>query len=425
MSKRTTCFNDAAHGGRSALSADRGRDRRLPPGQPDPGINPAGRSSLRKARIIARMDRDKPRRARPRRLAGVALWHAIVPALTLLFAMSAPSSAAPEPAPRFFRIATAGTTGTYFVMGAEIANAISKPPGARDCARGGSCGVDGLVAVAQATQGSIENALLLGSGQVEAAFIAADIARWAYSGRSPPAKSCRGVQTPEAGTALLAKSGAITNLRAIAALYPEAIHVVARAGAKIRTLADLKDKRVAMGEPGSGTLAEARLVLAAAGLSECRLKMQYPRLSEAAAQLERQSLDAFFVTGGYPVPAISEAASMVPVRLVPVIGAARAKLEREFGFTAQTIPGGTYPGLDAEIQTVGTTALFVVSATAPDELVYDITKALWQDATRRILDNGHPAGKLIRFENALKGVTIPLHPGAARYYQEAGLKAQN
>ena len=344
-------------------------------------------------------------------------------ALLAAMALAAPVSAAPEPAPRFFRIAAASTTGTYFVIGAEIANAISKPPGARDCAHGGSCGVAGLVAVAQATQGSIENALLVGSGQVEAAFIAADIARWAYSGRSPQVRSCRGA--PESGTALLAKSGAINNLRAIAALFPEGVHLVARADAKIKTLADLKGKRVAMGEPSSGTLAEARLVLEAAGLSECRLKPQYLRLSEAAAQLERGTLDAFFVTGGDPVPAISDVASMIPVRLVPVIGTARTKLERQFGLSAMTIPGATYPGIDADIQTVGTTALFVVSADAPDELVYEITKALWQDATRRILDNGHPAGRRIRFENALKGITIPLHPGALRYYKEAGLNPQS
>ena len=379
---------------------------------------------LTKSADHRRMDREQARRAIARRGRNAgALLRAAAAALLAATTLAAPVAAAPEPAPRFFRIAAASTTGTYFVIGAEIANAISKPPGARDCAHGGSCGVAGLVAVAQATQGSIENALLVGSGQVEAAFIAADVARWAYSGRSPQLRSCHGA--PESGTALLAKSGAISNLRAIAALFPEGVHLVARADAKIKTLADLKGKRVAMGEPGSGTLAEARLVLDAAGLSECRLKPQYPRLSESAAQLERGALDAFFVTGGEPVPAINDVASMIPVRLVPVIGTARTKLERQFGFSTITIPGATYPGIDGDIQTIGTTALFVVSADAPDELVYEITKSLWQDATRRILDNGHPAGRRIRFENALKGITIPLHPGALRYYKEAGLNPQN
>src|ERR1019366_9906965 len=91
---------------------------------------------------------------------------------------------------RFFRIGTAATTGTYFQIGAEIANAISKPPGSRDCEHGGSCGVEGLVAVAQATQGSIENVLAIGSGQLEAAFVQADIAFWAYGGKAPATKAC-------------------------------------------------------------------------------------------------------------------------------------------------------------------------------------------------------------------------------------------
>jgi len=116
---------------------------------------------------------------------------------------------------------------------------------------------------------------------------------------------------------------------------------------------------------------------------------------------------------------------MEPVRLLPIAGAARDKLTRQFPFLATSIPGMTYPGIDTETQTIAVPALFVVSAFVTDDLAYAITKALWQDATRRLLDAGHPAGKNIRIETALKGISIPLHPGAARYYQEAGLKAAN
>lgn len=347
---------------------------------------------------------------------------AVLAGLVLGPGVIAPSQAAPEAPPRFFRIGTGATTGTSFVIGAEIANAISKPAGARDCAHGGSCGVEGLVAVAQATQGSIANALAVGSGQLEGALIEADIAHWAYTGRSPQTKACRRAKPVNNGTALLAKSGAIGNLRAVAALYPAQVHLIARKAAKIRTIRDLRNKRVAMGEPASGTLADARLVLAAAGLSECRLKPRYPRLSEAATLLERGSLDAFFVTGGYPVPAVGDVGSRALVRLVPIVGTVRNRLERKYRFLPGAIPGETYPGIDAEIHTVEQPMLFVVSAALPDELVYGITKALWQDATRRILDRGHPAGKRILFDDAVKDVTIPLHPGAASYYREAGLK---
>ncbi len=337
-------------------------------------------------------------------------------------------TAAADDSPHFFRIGTAATTGTYFQIGAEVANAISKPPGSRDCARGGSCGVEGLVAVAQATQGSIENAIAVGAGQLEAAFIQADVAFWAYTGTAPAgagpgSKACRGSPAlPINGAALMAKGGAIRNLRAVAALYPEAVHIVSR-DPKVKTVGDLKNKRVSLGEGGSGTLAEARLVLEANNLNECQMKVQYPRLAEAASLLQKDGLDAMFLIGGAPVPAITDAASMIPVHLIPVAGKALEALEHRYPFIAPyTIPGATYPGVDAETQTVAVPALFVVNAAVSDDLVFGITKALWQDSTRRMLDNGHPAGKNIRIANALTGLAIPLHPGAAKYYQQAGIK---
>jgi hypothetical protein len=341
-------------------------------------------------------------------------------------AVASLTGARAEDAPRFFRIGTAATTGTYFQIGAEIANAISKPPGSRDCERGGSCGVPNLVAVAQATEGSVANVLAVGQGQIEAAFAQADVATWAYRGDAPviaPNKACRGAPVPpQNGVALLAKTGPIRNLRVIAALYPEAVHIVARIGSGIRGLGDLKNRRIALGEAGSGTLAEARLILHAAALQECQVKPEYLRLADATSLLESNKLDAFFLMAGTPVPAIVDAAAMARVRLVPITGRPREALLRAYPFiTATIIPGAIYPGIDTETPTVAVPALFVASAALPDDLVYGITKALWQDATRRLLDNGHPAGKAIRIENALKGVVIPLHPGAARYYTERGL----
>ncbi|HXE28467.1 MAG TPA: TAXI family TRAP transporter solute-binding subunit [Stellaceae bacterium] len=351
---------------------------------------------------------------------------ALVLAASSIASIAPINRASAEDAPRFFRIGTAATTGTYFQIGAEIANAISKPPGSRDCDRGGSCGVPGLVAVAQATEGSVENVLAVGQGQIEAAFAQADVTTWAYRGDPPvitPSRACRGAPPPpQNGVALLAKNGPIRNLRVIAALYPEAVHIVARIGSGIRALPDLKGKLVALGEASSGTLAEARLVLHAAALQECQLKAHYLRLSDASTLIENNKLDAFFLMAGAPVSAIVDAASMERVRLVPVSGKPRDALMRAYPFiTATIIPGATYPGIDTETPTVAVPALFIVNAAVPDDLVYGITKALWQDATRRLLDNGHPAGKAIRFQNALQGVAIPLHPGAARYYTERGL----
>jgi TRAP transporter TAXI family solute receptor len=306
---------------------------------------------------------------------------------------------------RFFRIGTAATTGTYFQIGGMLANAISKPPGSRDCDRGGSCGVQGLVAVAQATQGSVENVQSVGGARLESALAQSDVALGAY-----------------AGTGLFKGKPPIKSLRAIASLFPESVHLVVRAEAPIRSVKDLKGKRVGLGEKESGTLVDARLILEAAGIAEKDVKADYRGLSLAAAALGHSELDAFFLFGGYPVPAIAELASTTPARLVPLSGEIGDRLTRKYPFfTADTIPGGTYAGIDEATPTISTRALWIVSADVPDSLVYSITQALWHDGNRRILDQGHPMGQKIRLTSALQGLVVPLHPGAERFYREAGI----
>ena len=328
----------------------------------------------------------------------------------------------------FFRIGTAATTGTYFQIGGVLASAISKPPGTRDCEHGGSCGVAGLVAVAEATQGSIENLLAIGAGQLDSGFAQADIAHWAYAGDGPAAAPrCRTAQSEAqahaAGLQLLKSRGAMPSLRLIAALFPEDVHVVVRAESGIRSLKDLKGKRIGMGEPESGTLADARLVLEAAGVSECDVTSRFLRLAPAAEALADGEIDAFFIVAGAPVPAVAEIASLVPVRLVPIDAASLKRLMgRPPFFRVGTIAGGTYPGIDEPVATVSVTALWIVGAEAKDDLIHAITQSLWQDTTRRLLDFAHPAGRRIRIATALADVGVPLHPGAASYYAERGME---
>lgn len=340
--------------------------------------------------------------------------------------VAAPFAARAMDALHFFRIGTAATTGTYFQIGGVLASAISKPPGARDCERGGSCGVPGLVAVAQASQGSVQNVLALGAGQLESALIQSDVAYWAYSGAAVTPKRCRqasGEAAKPSGPALLTSQGPIRSLRAIAGLFPEDVHVVVRADGPIRGLRDLKGRTVALGEPESGTLADARLVLEAAGLSECEVKAQYLRLSEAADALVEGRIDAFFLVAGYPVPAITDIAATMPTRLLPIPRETAERLAQKFSFfSLDVIPAGSYPGLDTETPTVNTTALWATSAEIDADLVYAITKSLWSEATMRLLDAAHPVGRRIRLATALNGLAVPLHPGAARYYREIGLK---
>jgi len=313
--------------------------------------------------------------------------------------------AAAETETRFFRIGTAATGGSFFEVGGVVASAISRPVDGPACGHGGGCGVPGLVAVAQATQGSIENLRLVNSGQIESGFAQADLAAMAYS-----------------GTGAFADDGPMPKLRVIGSLFPEALHVVVRVDSPIRSIADLAGKRVSTSEPGSGTAVSARVLLAAAGFGETDLIRKSLRLGQAAEEMQAGTLDALIVAGGYPIPAISELAETMPIRLVPVIGAVAVRLEREFSFYRATmIPAGIYRGVDTDTASVGFYALWVVGADTDTELVYAITEAVWNEATARLFATLDPIGREIRLADALKGVSLPLHPGAERYYREHGL----
>ena len=306
---------------------------------------------------------------------------------------------------QFFRIGAAATSGTFFEIGAVIASAISKPVGSPPCERGGNCGVPGLVAVTQATQGSVENLRMVGAGQIESGIAQSDIVSWAY-----------------AGTGIFAADGPIKNLRAIANLFPESLQLVVRDDSEIRTVADLRGKRISLGQTGSGTLADARVVLAAVGLSEKDLAAEYLRPAVAAANVTEGTLDGFFLIGGVPVPAIREFAAAVSVRLVPIDGDTLAKMrENSTSYRRSVIPAGTYPGISAETPTIGFNALWIVSADASDDLIYAITKALWNEQTQHLLAAHGPIGRQVRLEDALDGLSVPLHPGAKRFYREVGL----
>ena len=304
----------------------------------------------------------------------------------------------------FFRIATGGVGGTYYPVGGLIAQAISNPPGSRPCDKGGSCGVPGLVAVAQSAHGSVANIEAIAAGRVESGFAQSDIAYWAFT-----------------GTTIYLESGKVEGIRAIASLYPESIHLVARKGSNIRSVLDLAGKRVSLDEQGSGTLVDARLILSAFGLSEKDIKPSYLKSIPAIEQMEAGELDAFFLVAGYPANAVAELASVEGAELIPIEGPEIDALIKKYGFlTRGSIPAGTYEGI-GEVSTISVGAQWIVGAQVDEELVYNITKALWNDPSRQLLQNGHPQAREITLKSALDGIAIPLHPGAHRYYVEAGL----
>lgn len=304
----------------------------------------------------------------------------------------------------FFTIGTGGTGATYYPVGGVIANAISNPPGSRPCDEGGSCGVPGLIASAVSSRGSVDNINAIESGLRDSGFSQSDVAYWAYT-----------------GTGTMEGKPAAEGLRAIAALYDEHIHLIAGKDSGISSLADLKGKRVSLDEPGSGTRVDALLILEAAGVKVDGITVEDLKPGPAAEALQNGKLDAFFIVAGYPTGAVVELASSTPVKLVPIDGDAAKGLTEKYSFFSQSeIPAGTYEGVDAA-PTVSVGAQWVTSAKESDDLIYEITKALWNDKTRRLLDVGHAKGKTITEETALAGIGIPLHAGAERFYKEAGL----
>ena len=309
-------------------------------------------------------------------------------------------------APQFFRIGTGGTAGTYYPIGGLIANAISNPPGSRACDKGGSCGVPGLIATALSANGSVANMNAIGSGQIESGFSQSDVAYWAYT-----------------GTGIYEGKPKVGDLRLIANLYPESIHLVARKGSGIKTVADLKGKRVSLDEPGSGTLIDARIILDAWGLSEKDIKAEYLKPQNAGDKMRDGSMDALFSVSGYPQGAVVEiATSGTGIDLIPITGPEVEKILGQYKFFAKnTIPGGTYKGVENDTPTLSVGAQWLTSAKQPKELIYEITKALWNANTRKQLDAGHAKGKAITKDTALEGAGVPLHPGAEQYYKEAGL----
>ncbi len=309
--------------------------------------------------------------------------------------------------PTFFRIGTGGAGGTYFPIGGTIANGISAPPGARACDQGGQCGVPGLIAIAQSTTASVFNNAAVQNGELEAGLAAADVTRSMYLGEG----KFDGKPHP--------------NLRIVANLFPEDLHLVMPAGATIGDLGDLEDKRVGIAQAGSGTQVAVLQMLEAWGVTRDNMDEAELNNSQSAERLADGQLDAYFYAAGWPVAAMVQLASTKGMSLHSFSEADLAKINEVIpAYIPSSIPGGVYEGIDTDTLTPAVSAMLVVSSELSDDLVYGITAALWNDNTRKLLDNGHAKGKLITADTALAGVEalgVPLHPGAERFYREAGL----
>lgn len=312
-----------------------------------------------------------------------------------------------QDATTFFRIGTGPAADTLYALGSSIAAGITNPPGSLPCLQGGSCGVQGLIAVAQTKSGSIENLLAVGQGEIESALVHSDMAYWAYNGMQE-----------------FESVGAMSNLRAIANLFPVWVHVVVSAESGITSIRDLRGKRVSLGPETSGTASNALYVLRSHGLSPSQIETTFLNPGPAADALSKGEIDAFFVVGGAPVSAIATLAEKMPIQLLPIRDAETQQLLTLYPFfTFSSIPGGTYTGVEADVPSVSLGVLWVVTSEQDELLIRDATRALWTANTARFLRTGHPEGALVSIDRARQNLSIPLHEGAAAFYDS--LEATN
>jgi TRAP transporter TAXI family solute receptor len=249
------------------------------------------------------------------------------------------------------------------------------------------------------TQGSVENARLVGVKQADYALIQSNVAAMAAAGEGP-----------------FAQGGGITSLRALGSLFPEPVHIVVPAASEIRSVADLRGKRVALGAPDSGTRADALAVLAAHGLTVKDLgEVRDESLEAAAARLRAGRLDAFFATVGAPTREIQRLATRQPVRLVSLDAAGVERLVTENpGLVRLLIPANTYPGQKDDVTTVATTAVLVTHSDVPESEAAVVIRLVFENPD--YLAAGSAQGAKISKRTGLRGITIPMHPAATQYF---------
>ncbi|PIE73408.1 MAG: immunogenic protein [Deltaproteobacteria bacterium] len=293
----------------------------------------------------------------------------------------------------FLGIATGGTGGTYYPLGGMLAQMISN-----------SVEIDGkkLSATAETGNASVANATLLGRAGIESAFVAADILDAAYKGE----KQFEGK--------------AIKNIRALGALYPEAVQLVVRGDSGINTFADLKGKSVSSGSPGSGQWQLLGDLLAAHGMTRKDISEDYSSFTQSVEKIKDGNLDASLITAGTPTASVMELANHHSIKIVPLTGEPIDNLLKVQPYYAKTVlPANTYEGQTEDVPTIAVRAIWATHDKLDDKVAYELVKALYENT--ETLAKVHVKGKEISQDTALQSVSIPVHPGAERYYKEKGL----
>ncbi|MEK4630153.1 TAXI family TRAP transporter solute-binding subunit [Solibacillus sp. FSL R7-0682] len=283
---------------------------------------------------------------------------------------------------KLMSVLTGGTQGTYYPLGGTFADLITSETGVKT--------------TAEVSQASAANMTALAEGNGEVAFVQTDIAYYATNGT------------------MMFDGKAIDSVVALGALYPETVQLVTLADSGIKSFADLKGKKVSVGAPGSGTYANAEQLLEIHGLTMDDIKAQNLDFGESTDGIQSGQIDAAFITAGYPTGAVEALNATNGVYIVPVeADKAKELIEKYPYYAVDNIPSGTY-GLEADVPAVSVGAMLAVKKDLPDDLVYAMTKAIY-DNTDKI---GHAKGSFIKAETGLDGIGIEVHPGAQRYFDE-------
>jgi TRAP transporter TAXI family solute receptor len=297
--------------------------------------------------------------------------------------------ASASPAGENLILATGGTAGTYYPFGGAMAKIWNSK-------------IPGMNVTAQATGASVENVRLMNRDEVELALVQSDTIDFAFNAKE-------------------AFKEKLTKMAGVAVLYPELVHIVVRGDLDIKNFAGLKGKKIGVGAPGSGTEANYRQLLDAYKMSKDDVSAQYLSFAESADQFKDGRIDAFMVTGGVPTSAIMDVATQRSIKILPVEDAMIATLTGKYPFlSAATIPANAYRGVAAPVKTMAVNAVLIAHPKKlSEQVVYNLTKTLFESQAE--LAAAHAKGKELKLETATKGISIPMHPGAAKFYKEKGV----
>lgn len=284
--------------------------------------------------------------------------------------------------PKFLSLLTGGTQGTYYALGGTFADLITTDTG--------------IKTTAEVSQASAANMTALQEGKGEIAFVQTDIAYYATEGK------------------LMFDGNKIDTISALGALYPETVQLVTTEASGIKTYADLKGKKVSVGAPGSGTYANAEQLLEINGLTMDDIKAQNLDFGESTDGLQSGQIDAAFITAGTPTGAVEALNATTKVNIIGLDAGKADEIIAKYPYYAKdTVKAGTY-GIANDVETVSVLAMLAVKKDLPEDIVYSMTKAIY-DNTGKI---SHAKGEFIKAETGLDGISIDIHPGAQKYFNE-------